>query len=148
MAGWIKMPLGREVGLCPGDICVRWEPAAPQKGHSSQFLAHVNCAQTALCIPAGPHLPITRIVESTTKCAAGGYRGNPGIATRLVFFSAPSRNQIRVLFFSILYLSTQQPLNPSNNYIQTWTSGARRMTHLDSCGYRSHTLEVDRCHDI
>jgi len=33
-AGWIKMPLGMEVGLGPGDI-VRWEPAPPKKtGHS------------------------------------------------------------------------------------------------------------------
>jgi len=32
MAGWIKMPLGMEVGLGPGD-CVRWGPSSPtQKG--------------------------------------------------------------------------------------------------------------------
>jgi len=38
-------------------------------------------------ILAGRILPITRIVELTRQCAAGGYRGNPtGIATRLVSF--------------------------------------------------------------
>ena len=30
-AGWIKLPLGREIGLSPGDT-VRWGPSSPQKG--------------------------------------------------------------------------------------------------------------------
>jgi len=37
MAGWIKMPLGMEVGLGPNDIVLHGDPAprAPQgKGHS------------------------------------------------------------------------------------------------------------------
>jgi len=29
MAGWIKMPLGTEVGLCPGDIVLDGDPAPP-----------------------------------------------------------------------------------------------------------------------
>ena len=34
-AGWIKMPLGMEVGLDPGDIVLDGDPAPPpQKGHS------------------------------------------------------------------------------------------------------------------
>ena len=33
MAGWIKMLLGMEVGLGPGD-CVRWGTSSIQKGHS------------------------------------------------------------------------------------------------------------------
>jgi len=47
-AGWIKMPLGMEVGLGPGD-CVRWGPSSPpQKGGTQpQFSAHVYCGQTA-----------------------------------------------------------------------------------------------------
>jgi len=44
MAGWIKMPLGMEVGLSPGDFVVDGDPAPPQKG---AFLAHVYCGQTA-----------------------------------------------------------------------------------------------------
>jgi len=33
MAGWIKMPLGMEVGLGPDDIVLDGDPAAPsQKG--------------------------------------------------------------------------------------------------------------------
>ena len=38
MVGWIKMPLGMEVGLVPGDIVLDrdWEPSSPHgKGHSS-----------------------------------------------------------------------------------------------------------------
>jgi len=35
MAGWIKMPLGTEVGLGPGDIVLDGDPApTPKKGHS------------------------------------------------------------------------------------------------------------------
>ena len=40
MAGWIKMPLGTEVGLNPGDT-VRCRPNFPQ------FLGHVYCGETA-----------------------------------------------------------------------------------------------------
>jgi len=47
MAGWIKMPLGMEVGFGPGDVVLDGEPAPPPKeGRSPQFLAHVYCGQT------------------------------------------------------------------------------------------------------
>jgi len=48
MAAWIKMPLGMELGLGPGD-CVRWGPrSSPQKGvQSHKFSAHVYCVKTA-----------------------------------------------------------------------------------------------------
>jgi len=47
---WIKMVLGTEVGLSPGD-CVRLGPSPlPKRGLPSQFLAHFYCAQTAGCI--------------------------------------------------------------------------------------------------
>jgi len=39
------MPLGREVGLGPGDIVLDGDPAPP-KVHSLQFSAHVYCGQT------------------------------------------------------------------------------------------------------
>ena len=49
MAGLIKMPLGREVGLGPSDIVLDGDPApSPQKGGTApQFSAHVYCGQTA-----------------------------------------------------------------------------------------------------
>jgi len=31
MAGWTKMPLGMQLGLCPGDFVLDGEPASPQK---------------------------------------------------------------------------------------------------------------------
>jgi len=31
-AGWIRMPLVREVGLGPDVIVLDWDPASPQKG--------------------------------------------------------------------------------------------------------------------
>ena len=46
--GWIKMKLGTEVGLGPGDIMLDGDPTPPPlKGHSSQFSANVHCGQTA-----------------------------------------------------------------------------------------------------
>jgi len=46
--GWIRIPLGTEVGLVPGDIELDRHPAVPpRKGHKSpQFSAHVYCCQT------------------------------------------------------------------------------------------------------
>ena len=49
VAGWIKMPLGMEVGLGPGDFVLDGDPAPPpQKGGGAppQLLAHVYCGQT------------------------------------------------------------------------------------------------------
>jgi len=45
-AGWIKMPLGREISLSPGQIVLDEDPALPlRKGHNNQrlFSAHVYC---------------------------------------------------------------------------------------------------------
>jgi len=41
------MPLCMEVGLGPGHIELDGDPAAPKKGHSPPFSAHVCCGQTA-----------------------------------------------------------------------------------------------------
>jgi len=48
-AGWIKMPLRREVGLDPNDIVLDGYPAPlPEKGaESPPISAHVYCAKTA-----------------------------------------------------------------------------------------------------
>jgi len=52
MVGWIKMKLGIEVGLGPGDFVLDGDTAPPKMGTapSPQFLAHVCCGQTAGCI--------------------------------------------------------------------------------------------------
>ena len=53
MAAWIKMPLGMEVGLGPGDFVLDGDPAPSsimERGTAAQpphFLAHVYCGQTA-----------------------------------------------------------------------------------------------------
>jgi len=50
MVGWIKMPLGMEVGLSPGNFVVDGDPAPlPKKGWCPppNFLAHVCSCQTA-----------------------------------------------------------------------------------------------------
>jgi len=46
-AGWIKMPLGIEVGLGPDHIVLDGQPAPPKKGGTAlQFSSHVYCGQT------------------------------------------------------------------------------------------------------
>jgi len=50
MAAWIKMSLGMELGLGPGDFVLNGDPAPPSpKGGQSplKFLAHVYCGQMA-----------------------------------------------------------------------------------------------------
>jgi len=47
MDGWIKMPLGREVGLGPGHIVLDGDPALPPpKGHSPTPNFGLYCGQT------------------------------------------------------------------------------------------------------
>ena len=61
MAGWIKMPLGMEVGLGSGDFVLDGDLAPlPKKGRSPQFSAHVYCGQTAAWIkmPLGTEIGI------------------------------------------------------------------------------------------
>jgi len=42
MVGWIKIPLGRKVGLSPSDIVLDGDPAPlPQKGADHQFSARL-----------------------------------------------------------------------------------------------------------
>jgi len=41
------MPLGTEVGLCPGHIMLDGAQLPPKKGHSPLFSAHVYCGQMA-----------------------------------------------------------------------------------------------------
>jgi len=49
--GWIKMKLGKQVGLGPGHIVLDGDPAPPTpKGHSPQFPAHICCGQMAAWI--------------------------------------------------------------------------------------------------
>jgi len=48
MAGWIKMPLGIEVGLIPGEFLLDEDTAqTPKKGRAPQFTADVYYGQTA-----------------------------------------------------------------------------------------------------
>jgi len=50
MAAWIRMPLGMEIGLSPGDFVLDGtQPPLPKRGAgpSPQFSPHVYCGQTA-----------------------------------------------------------------------------------------------------
>ena len=62
MAGWIKIPLGAEVGLGPGDIVLDGDPAPSNKGHSTpHFSTHVDCGQTAgwIKMPLGTEVDLS-----------------------------------------------------------------------------------------
>ena len=51
MAALIKMSLGMEVGLDPGDFVLDGDPVPPTpKRHSPQFSAHICCGQMAAWI--------------------------------------------------------------------------------------------------
>jgi len=48
MVGWIKMKLGKQVGLGPGHIVLDRDPAPlPQRGRATQFSVHICCGQMA-----------------------------------------------------------------------------------------------------
>ena len=61
MAGWIKMPLGMEVGLDPSDIVLDRDPTplSPKGGRAPQFSAHVCCGQT----PGWIKMPLGTMVD-------------------------------------------------------------------------------------
>jgi len=51
MTTWIKMSLGMEVGLGPGDFVLDGDTVPfPKRGRTPQFSAHFYCGQTAACI--------------------------------------------------------------------------------------------------
>jgi len=50
MAGWIKMPLGKEVDLGPGDIVLDGNSARPQRGAQHPPFWPTCCGQTAAWI--------------------------------------------------------------------------------------------------
>jgi len=55
MAGWMRIPLGTEAGLSPGDIVLAGDPALPHgKGHSSapHFSAHFALAWSPISVVA------------------------------------------------------------------------------------------------
>ena len=58
-AGWIKMPLGMDVGLGPGDFVLDGDPALPyEKGHSSPYFRNLraHALPASVAIIRGPCL--------------------------------------------------------------------------------------------
>jgi len=79
MAGWIKMALGMEVGLSPGDLVLDGDPAPPlQKGAEPppQFSAHVYCGQTAGWIKMALGMEVC-LNWSMPRCARSGTSSPP-----------------------------------------------------------------------
>ena len=53
MAGWIRIPLGKKVGLGPGDIVLDGDPAPPPRKGAQQPRPHFS----ARCSGPHPHRP-------------------------------------------------------------------------------------------
>jgi len=92
MAGWIKMPLGMDVGVEPNDIMLDGDPAflSAERGQSlSQFSAHVCCGQTAAWIkmPLGMEIGLGpgHIVRDGDHCFPSPKRGHNHPNFRPVF---------------------------------------------------------------
>jgi len=68
------MPLGKEVGLSPGDFALDGDPAPKPKGGEPQFSAYVYCGQTAGWIK----MPLRMEVGlGPGNIALGGYPAPP-----------------------------------------------------------------------
>ena len=77
MAGWIKMPVGRVVGLSPSEIVLDTD-AAPPPSKRPQFAAHVYCGQTARrrCLDGDPApLPKRCTAQFSTHVYCGQMAG-------------------------------------------------------------------------
>jgi len=59
-AGWIKMPLGTQIGLGPGDIVLDGNPASHGKGHSSPPILRSMSIVTKWLDLSGWHLVLPR----------------------------------------------------------------------------------------
>jgi len=77
-AGCIKMPLGMEVGLRPGDFVLDGDPAplpTKEAEPSPQFSAHLYCGQTAGWIKMALGMEVG--LWSTAHCVVWGHSSPP-----------------------------------------------------------------------
>jgi len=82
-AGCIKMPLGMEVGLSPGDSVLDGDPAPYSKrGGAPQFSAHVYCGQTAawMTMPLGMEIELSLchiVLDGGSQLPRKGHSSRP-----------------------------------------------------------------------
>jgi len=99
MAAWIKMPLGTEVGLGPGDFVFDGDPI-PQKKRAqppTQVLAHVYCGQTAGWFPSN-------VIRSTRRSLPENIVPHFSLRTQVYF----TTNSVEDVFACLLSLSLWQ----------------------------------------
>jgi len=87
---WIKMLLGTEVGLGPGDIVLDGDPDSPKRGHNSpRFSVHVCGGQTARRIkrPLGTEVGLSpgHIVLGPSSPAPKGAQQHPHFSAHVSF---------------------------------------------------------------
>jgi len=86
IVGWIKMPLGMEVGLSPGNTVLDGEPApfrpSPQKGHSSPHFS-------AQCSGTVAHAEL--LLHNSRKRVPILYNGPPVFPSKLPLLMGGSR---------------------------------------------------------
>ena len=66
-SGWIKVPLGKEVGLGPGHIVLDGDPVHPTAA-PPHFLAHVYCGQTVISAIAEMGDRLNSCLKPTSIC--------------------------------------------------------------------------------
>ena len=82
VAGWIKMPVGREIGLSLNDIVLGGDQLpSPKRGRSPEFSAHVYCGQMAgrIQMPLGTEVGLSHCVRwgpSSPLPKGGGAHGD------------------------------------------------------------------------
>jgi len=104
-AGCIKMPLGTEVNVVPGDV-VSDEVAAPptRDRHSPQFSVHVYCGQTAVCMktPLGTevdHSPGHIVLDGGSQLSEKGAQQPPPVFSPHVYCGHGRPSQLLLSYF-------------------------------------------------
>ena len=94
--GWIRMPLGTEVGLGPGDITLDGNPSfSPKKRGTAapHFSAHVYCGQTVA------HAATAELLSQLLQHHRAVYHANPRqpIPPSVFFFSCFGRESFMIM---------------------------------------------------
>jgi len=129
-AACIKMPLGVELGLGPGDFVLDGDPAPlPKKGRSfpPQLLARFYCGQTAGCIK----MPLGMDVGLSPRGLCVRWRPSPTSPKRE---RSPQIFGPCLLFLAVLVLSRASGTTRCTRGVWTWTVVATKALRM-----------VDRC---
>ena len=109
MAGWIKMPLGREVDLSPSDIVLDGAPSPPlpKGGGAPHVSAHAYCGQTVgwMKMPLGTKVDLSPGHIVLDRDPASRKRGTAApclFGSRLLWPQSPISATAELLLYLLL----------------------------------------------